>query len=215
MFFMINCPKYTNLTELRLRSISGLQVCTTQLIHLQYAWGDLSCNVLHTCTFVGRLLFTSLSVLENPKIRMSSTIFSTPSGSSTNSCMVHCHTISSSFSLMCFRKANGAQLSGCTTGGTASSMIMWYSPGRSHKPYKTSLYSSKRNVIPAVAAIPEISSRPLEFDTIVLSQSLTVTSPRSIQVLYDNSVPRSSSVMLKSNAYVFLWLHFILYRTFV
>ena len=46
-----------------------------------------------------RLLFTSRSPMPNPAIRKSSAITSTPSRSSTNSCMVRCHTSGASGSI--------------------------------------------------------------------------------------------------------------------
>ena len=82
-------------------------------------------------------------------------------------------TISSSFSLIWLRRATGTRRGGCTTGGTLSSVTMWYSPGRSPKPSKTSLYPSRRSAIPVVTCTPGVSlSPPLEFDG--LSQSLIV-----------------------------------------
>ena len=53
------------------------------------------------------------------------------------------------------------------------------------------LYSSKRSVVSVITPTPGVGWSPLEFDAIVLSQSLIVTSPSSIQVLYGNSGARS------------------------
>ena len=103
-------------------------------------------------------------------------------------------TICSSFSLIWSLKATGTRRGGCTTGGTASSVTMWYSPGRSPRPPKTSLYSSRRSGIPTVTPMLGVSLIPMEFQG--LSQSLIVTSPRSMHVRYDNSGARLSSVML-------------------
>ena len=131
-------------------------------------------------------------------------------------------TISSSFSLIWFCKAAGTRRGGCTTGGTVLSVTMRYSPGRSPKPSKTSLYSSRRLAIPTVTAMPTlgVSSRLLKLDG--LSQSLIVMSPSPIHVLYDNSGARSSSVMLNGNTFLFSRRHVwssvdpnILYRSLV
>ena len=86
-----------------------------------------------------------------------------------------------------------------------SSVTMWYSPGRSPKPPKTSLYSSRSSVIPTVTPMLGVSLIPLEFEG--LSQSLIVTSPSSIHVWYDNSGARSSSVMLNCKTVLFPFRH--------
>lgn len=45
-------------------------------------------------------------------------------------------TISSSLFLICCCRATGTHRGKCTTGGTVSSVTMWYSPGRFPKPSK-------------------------------------------------------------------------------
>ena len=114
-------------------------------------------------------------------------------------------TISSSFSLIWSLKATGTRRGGCTTGGTVSSVTMWYSPGRSPKPPKTSLYSPRRSAISTVTPTLGVFLIPLEVEG--LSQSLIVMSPSSIHVWYDNSGARSSSVMLNCKTLLFPCCH--------
>ena len=97
-------------------------------------------------------------------------------------------TIPSSFSWAWSLKATGTQRDGCTTGETVSTVTMWYLAGRSPKPPKTSLYSSRRSAILTVTPTLGASLISLEFEG--LSWPLIVMGPSSICVRYDNSGAR-------------------------
>ena len=81
-----------------------------------------------------------------------------------------------------------------------SSVTMWYSPGKSPNPSKTSLYSSRRSVAPA--AVRTLAVDLGTSGVKVSSLSLMVTRPSSKHVLYDSSGARVSSVMLKFNMFL-------------